>query len=142
MLRLEVTCDPARIDFDRVYRFLNAQSYWAQGIPRDLFDRAMTNSLCFAGSLAGEQIAFARVISDYATFANLVDVFVEGAYRGNGHAIALLTEVFGHPDLQGLRRFSLATSDAHGLYRRFGFHAPARPDTLMERYNAEIYRRH
>ena len=137
MLRLDVPCDPARIDVDRV----NAQSYWAQGIPRDLFDRAMNNSLCFAGSLAGEQIGFARVISDYATFANLVDVFVEPDYRGNGHASALLIEVFKHPDLQGLRRFSLATSDAHGLYRRFGVHAPMRPDTLMERYDANIYRR-
>lgn len=140
MLRLEVTCDPARIDFDRVYRFLNAQSNWAQGIPRDLFDRAMRHSLCFAGSLAGEQIAFARVISDYATFANLVDVFVEAEYRGNGHASALLAEVFKHPDLQGLRRFTLATNHAHGLYARFGFHAPARPETLMERYHPDIYK--
>lgn len=141
MLRLDVTCDPARIDFDRVYRFLNAHSNWAQGIPRALFERAMEHSLCFAGSLAGEQIAFARVVSDRATFANLVDVFVEAPYRGNGHATALLTEVFRHPELQGLRRFTLATSDAHELYQRFGFHTPARPDTLMERYAPDIYKR-
>jgi len=141
MLRLEVTCDPARIDFDRVYRFLNAQSYWAQGIARDLFDRAMKNSLCFAGSLAGEQIAFARVISDYATFANLCDVYVLESEQGRGLGTWLVETAMRHPDLQGLRRFSLATSDAHTLYRRFGFHAPARPDTLMERYHPDIYRK-
>lgn len=141
MLKLIVTTDRAQIDFDRVYRFINGQSGWAQGIPRDLFDRAMANALCFAGSLAGEQIAFARVISDYATFANLVDVFVEPPYRGNGHATALLTEVFAHPDLQGLRRFTLATSDKHKLYARFGFQSPLLPETLMERYDLEIYRR-
>ncbi len=141
MLRLEVTTDKTKIDFDRVYRFLNGHSGWAQGIPHDLFVRAMGNALCFAGFLAGEQIAFARVISDFATFANLVDVFVEPEFRGNGHATTLLKHVFDHPDLQGLRRFTLATADKHGLYSQFGFHAPARPDTLMERYDPEIYQR-
>jgi len=139
-LRFEVTTDKAKIDFDAVYRFLNAESSWAEGIPRDLFDRAMRNALCFAGHLAGEQIAFARVITDRATFANLVDVFVVPEYRGNGYATRLLEHVFAHPDLQGLRRFTLATSDKHGLYEKFGFHAPMRPDTLMERYDPDIYK--
>ncbi|MGN6207412.1 GNAT family N-acetyltransferase [Asticcacaulis sp.] len=140
-LRFEVTMDTAKIDFDAVYRFLNAESNWAEGIPRDLFDRAMRNALCFAGHLAGEQIAFARVITDRATFANLVDVFVVPEYRGNGYATRLLEQVFAHPDLQGLRRFTLATSDKHGLYEKFGFHAPMRPDTLMERYDPDIYKK-
>jgi GNAT superfamily N-acetyltransferase len=139
-LRFEVTTDRDRIDFDAVYRFLNAESKWAEGIPRDLFDRAMRNALCFAGFLGGEQIAFARVITDGATFANLVDVFVVPDYRGNGYATRLLEQVFAHPDLQGLRRFTLATSDKHGLYEKFGFHAPALPETLMERYNPEVYK--
>ena len=139
-LRLEVTTDTAKIDFDAVYRFLNAETNWAKGIPRDLFDRAMRNALCFAGHLAGEQIAFARVITDYATFANLVDVFVVPDYRGNGYATRLLEQVFAHPDLQGLRRFTLATTDKHGLYEKFGFHTPMRPETLMERYNPDIYK--
>ncbi|MCR6658261.1 MAG: GNAT family N-acetyltransferase [Asticcacaulis sp.] len=140
-LRFEVTTDTAKIDFDAVYRFLNAETNWVKGIPRDLFDRAMRNALCFAGHLASEQIAFARVITDRATFANLVDVFVVPEYRGNGYASRLLELVFAHPDLQGLRRFTLATSDKHGLYEKFGFHAPMRPDTLMERYNPDIYKK-
>ncbi len=140
MLVFEITSDKARIDFALVWRFLNEESAWAQGIPRDLFDRAMTNALCFAGILGGEQIAFARVISDHATFANLVDVFVEREYRGQGYATRLLEAVFAYPDLQGLRRFTLATRDAHPLYARFGFHAPLFPDTLMERYDPDIYK--
>ena len=140
MLRFEVTTEPAKIDFDAVYRFLNAESSWAEGIPRDLFDRAMRNTLCFAGHLAGEQIAFARVITDGATFANLVDVFVVPEYRGNGYATRLLEAVFAHPDLQGLRRFTLATRDKHSLYEKFGFHAPLLPETLMERYFPDIYK--
>ncbi|ESQ76179.1 GNAT family N-acetyltransferase [Asticcacaulis sp. AC402] len=139
-MKYEITSDRSRLDFDRVYGFLNGQSYWANGIPRELFDRAMANSLCFGGMLGGEQIAFARVISDYATFANLVDVYVERDFRGMGYAFALLEAVFAHPDLQGLRRFMLATSDAHHLYARFGFHTPARPETLMERYHPDVYR--
>ncbi|HTM81063.1 GNAT family N-acetyltransferase [Asticcacaulis sp.] len=137
MLRLEVTTDTAKIDFDAVYRCLNGASNWPEseneGIPRDLFDRAMRNALCFAGHLAGEQIAFARVITDCATFANLVDVFVVPEYRGNGYATRLLEAVFAHPDLQNVRRFTLATSDKHSLYEKFGFHAPLWPETLMER---------
>jgi len=140
-MRFEVTTDRSRIDFDLVYRFINGQSAWARGIPRALFDRAMANALCFGGLLGGEQIAFARVISDFATFANLVDVFTVPEFRGMGYATRLLTEVFVHPDLQGLRRFTLATFDAHPLYARFGFHAPAMPETLMERYDPEIYQR-
>jgi len=140
-MKFQVTTDRSLMDFDRVYRMLNAEAYWSQGIPRDLFDRAMTNSLCFAGLLGGEHIAFARVITDRATFANLVDVYVETSYRGMGYATWLLTDLFAHPDLQGLRRFMLATRDAHPLYARFGFHPPLMPDTLMERYDPDIYRR-
>lgn len=140
LLRLEVIHDKTRIDFDRVYHFLNGQSTWAEGIPHDLFIRAMAHSECFAGILAGEQIAFARVVTDKATFANLMDVFVEPQFRGMGHATALLTEVFKHPDLQGLRRFTLATRDVHGLYAQFGFHAPLLPETMMERFHPDIYK--
>ena len=140
MLKFEVTTDKTKIDFDEVYRFLNEDSGWAEGIQHDLFIRAMGNALCFAGILAGTQIAFARVITDYATFANLVDVFVVPEFRSQGYGRKLMTEVMAHPDLQGLRRFTLATSDAHTLYARFGFHAPARPETLMEKYHPDIYK--
>ena len=141
MSELIVTTDKTQIDFDRVYHFLSEQSGWAQGIPEDLFIRAMGNSLCFAGFAGTEQVAFARVISDFATFANLVDVYVEEDFRGQGYAAALLTEVFAHPELQGLRRFTLATSDKHPLYAKFGFVSPLLPETLMERYDPEVYQR-
>jgi GNAT superfamily N-acetyltransferase len=84
-------------------------------------------------------VAFARVISDCATFANLVDVFVLPAYRGLGYGKALTTAIVEHPQLQGLRRFTLATADAHGLYSQFGFTSPLRPQSLMERYFPDIY---
>ncbi len=140
-MKFEVTTDRKRIDFDRVFAFINGESAWANGIPRELFDRAMDNSLCFAGLMGGETIAFARVISDYATFANLVDVFVAAGHRGNGYSKGLMDAVIAHPRLQGMRRFMLATRDAHGLYAQYGFRAPLMPDTLMERYDPEIYRR-
>ncbi len=140
-MRFEITTDRARIDFDRVFAFISGQSSWAEGIPRDLLDRAVANSLCFGGLMGGETIAFARVISDFATFANLVDVYVEPQYRGNGYSRALMDAVIAHPGLKGLRRFTLATSTARGLYEKHGFTSPLLPDTLMERYDPEIYKR-
>jgi len=85
------------------------------------------------------QVAFARVVSDYATFAYLGDVFVLPGHRGKGYGKALVAAVLAHPRLQGLRRFMLATRDAHALYARFGFAAPARPESLMERYQPDVY---
>ena len=92
-----------------------------------------------AGGGAGEQVGFARVITDRATFAWLADVFVLPAHRGRGLSKRLLAAILAHPDLQGLRRFMLATWDAHGLYQRFGFAEPARPDRLMERRREEAH---
>ena len=134
-----ITTDKAELDRDLIHRFLSEESCWARGIPRELVERSIEHSLCFGGFVGPDQVAFARVISDYATFANLVDVFVLPTYRGKGYSKALMAAVFGHPRLQGLRRFALATSDAHGLYAQFGFTAPRRPETLMERYVADIY---
>lgn len=135
----QISTDRSQLDVPLIYRFLSEQSTWAIGIPRAVVDRAIDNSLCFGGYLEGRQIAFARVISDYATFANLVDVFVLPEYRGRGYAHQLMEAVIAHPSLQGLRRFMLATSDAHGLYEEFGFTAPQRPQSLMERYFPNIY---
>lgn len=135
----QISTDRSQLDVPLIYRFLSEQSTWAIGIPRAVVDRAIDNSLCFGGYLEGRQIAFARVISDYATFANLVDVFVLPEYRGRGYARQLMEAVIAHPSLQGLRRFTLATSDAHGLYEEFGFTAPQRPQSLMERYFPNIY---
>jgi GNAT superfamily N-acetyltransferase len=135
----QVSTDLSRLDVPLIYRFLSEQSTWAVGISRSVVERALENSLCFGGFVDGRQIAFARVISDYATFANLVDVFVVPEYRGRGYGKQLVGAVLRHPSLQRLRRFTLNTSDAHGLYERFGFTAPQRPETMMERFFPNIY---
>jgi len=139
MPTLHISTDQTELDADLVYRFLSEQSTWAKGLPRPVFDRAIANSLCFGVYLDDRQIGFARVVTDCATFANLVDVFVLPQYRGNGYSKQLMAAVLAHPDLQGLRRFTLATGDAHGLYAQFGFTAPLRPASLMERYRPDIY---
>ena len=136
---LRVTTDPRAIDVGLVHRFLSEQSAWAKGIPLDTVRKALAHSLCFSGFHGGEQVAFARAITAPATFANLVDVFVLPAHRGQGHGKALVQAVLAHPDLQGLRRFTLHTADAHGLYAQFGFAAPTRPATAMERFDPAIY---
>lgn len=138
---LRISTDPAELDLDLVHRFLAEESAWARGIPRATLERAIAHSLCFGGFVGDAQIAFARVITDRATFANLVDVFVLPAHRGRGHSRALMDAVLAHPELQGLRRFTLATSTAHGLYQRFGFTSPLKPQTLMERYVPDLYTR-
>ena len=136
---LRVSTDPAELDIALIHRFLSEQSSWAQGILRDLVEASIRNCLCFGGFLDGAQIAFARVVSDYATFANLVDVFVLPEFRGRGHAKVLMQAVMAHPQLQGLRRFTLNTVDAHGLYAQFGFGVPSRPQTAMEIYRPGLY---
>ena len=135
----EVSTDQSRLDIPMIYRFLSEQSSWAVGISRPIVERAIENSLCFGGYLDGRQIAFARVITDFATFANLVDMFVLPEYRGHGYGKQLVGVVLRHPSLQHLRRFMLATNDAQGLYERFGFTTPSNPETLMERYFPNIY---
>jgi len=134
-----VSTDRTRLDVPMIYRFLSENSTWAVGISRDVVERAIDNSLCFGGYLDGRQVAFARVVTDYATRADLVDVFVVPEFRGHGYAKQLIRVVIEHPSLQGLRRFTLNTTDAHSLYARFGFAPPQRPETIMERYFPSIY---
>ncbi|PNS07997.1 GNAT family N-acetyltransferase [Solilutibacter silvestris] len=139
MEELRVVTEKAALDLPLIHRFLSQQTYWAKDIPFALVKKSIEHSLCFGGFVGNDQVAFARVISDYTTFANLVDVFVLPEHRGKGYSKALMSSVFAHPELQGLRRFTLATGDAHGLYARFGFAAPAHPQTLMERYEPGVY---
>lgn len=136
---LRISTDKAEFDLPLIHRFLSEGSTWARGIPFPLVTKSIDNSLCFAGFLGTAQVAFARVISDYATFANLVDVFVLPEHRGQGYSKAIVAAVLGHPDLQGLRRFTLATADAHGLYSQFGFTALNKPHSFMERYFPQVY---
>jgi GNAT superfamily N-acetyltransferase len=133
-----ISTDPRRLDETAVGRFL-AQSYWAAGIPADTLRRSLAGSLCFGLFHGTDQIGFARVVTDRATFAWLCDVWIEEPHRGEGLGQWLVETVVAHPDLQGLRRFLLATRDAHSLYGRFGFQAPARPDAFMEIHRPEIY---
>jgi len=140
MTTLRISTDPAELDLAMIHGFLSEQSTWARGIPFATLQTAIAHSLCFGGFVGSAQVAFARVVSDHATFANLVDVFVLPGHRGQGHGKMLVQAVVEHPRLQGLRRFTLATADAHGLYAQFGFTAPLRPHTLMERYQPDIYR--
>ena len=137
---LRVSSDPREFDLDRIHRWL-AASYWAGGIPREVVERSIAGSLGFAVFAGEEQIGFARVISDGATFAYLCDVIVDEAHRGRGAGKALMTAIVAHPKLQGLRRWMLATRDAHGLYARFGFHPVAKPDRFMEIVDPDVYRR-
>jgi len=137
-----VSTDPARLDLDAVHAALS-QQYWSAGIPKETVARALRGSLCFglyAAEGAGErQIGLARVITDAATFAYLCDVYVLPEFRGRGLGKLLMRAVMEHPELQGLRRFSLVTADAHGLYRSFGFTEIENPDRHMEIVRPDIY---
>jgi len=133
-----VTTDQARLDLPAIHAYLT-QSYWSRGIPFETVERAARNSLCFGLFDEARQIGFARVVTDRATYGYLADVYVLEEYRGQGLAVWLIGCVRSHPDLQGLRRFALATRDAHALYRKFGFTELAAPDTHMEIFRAGIY---
>jgi GNAT superfamily N-acetyltransferase len=136
-----ISTDPERIDVDLVHRFLSRESYWATGIDRATVERALRNSLVFGAYDADQQVGFARVVTDRATFAWLGDVFVVAEHRGAGLGKRLVEAVLAHPDLQGLRFFLLKTSDAHGLYEQFGFRRPADPERFLgiQRSPAEVY---
>jgi len=127
------------LDTPLIHRFLSEQSDWARHIPFELVAKSIQHSLCFGGFVGNDQVAFARVVSDYATFANLLDVFVLPEHRGNGFSKVLIAAVLAHEQLQGIRRFSLATSHAHALYAQFGFTSPASPHLLMERCFPDLY---
>jgi GNAT superfamily N-acetyltransferase len=136
----EISTDPARIDAVMVHEFLT-NSYWAKGIPLETVRLSIENSIPF-GVYHGQQlVGFARIISDRATFAYLADVFVLPSHRGRGLSRWLMECIVSHPDLQGLRRWMLATQDAHGLYAKFGFKPIRNSERWMERYDSEIYTR-
>jgi GNAT superfamily N-acetyltransferase len=128
---------------DRVHHFLAKESYWSPEVPREIVVRAIQNSLCFGvyqrASAKTVQVGFARVISDFASFAYLCDVYIDSGSRGHGLSKWLIENVMAHPHLQGLRRFLLATKDAHSLYEKFGFKKTANPDDWMEIKDNEIY---
>ena len=138
--RIRVDDDPARLDMDMIHGFLS-RTYWSPDIPREVVERALANSLCFGLYEDGRQVGFARVVTDRATFAYLADVFVLESHRGRGLAKLLLAEILAHPSLQGLRRWLLATRDAHGLYAQYGFTQLRAPDRFMELHDPDVYSR-
>ena len=129
----EISTDPARIDVDRVHRWLATDAYWALDRPRERHERAMEGSLNFGAyeTVSGDQVAYARVVTDGATFAWLCDVYVDRSARGRGLGTAFVAAVCEHLQPLGLRRVLLATHDAHGVYEKLGFTALDRPDRWM-----------
>ena len=133
-----VSSDPALIELDLVHGFLT-NSYWAKDIPREVVARSIENSLCFGVYAQGKQVGFARVISDYATYAYIGDVFVLESFRSQGLGKWLMECIMQHPRLQGLRRWSLITRDAHGLYAQLGFEPLKNPQNYMELHRPDVY---
>ena len=133
----EISTERARLDYDVLCDFLSRSSYWARGRTRDVIRRSIEHLLPFGLYRDGRQIGFARVVTDYTTFAWLADVFVLAEFRGQGLAKWLMEVITTHPELQGLRRWVLATRDAHELYRRFGFAELAQPGRWMERFDPQ-----
>jgi len=133
-----ISDDAKLLCMDVIHGYL-VQSYWSAGIPRDVLERGITNSLPFGVYDSGQQVGFARVVSDFATFAYLADVFVLESYRGRGLSKRLMEVIRSHPKLQGLRRWHLVTRDAHGLYRQYGFTPLAAPERHMESFDPNVY---
>ena len=135
---IEISADRNRLDLAYVHRYLSEECYWALGRSREIVEKSIANSLNFGVYDGDRQIGFARVVTDYATFAWLCDVFIDAAYRGQGLGKRLVEVVVAHPELQGMRNFILATRDAHELYRRHGGFEPlAAPERWMARPRRE-----
>ena len=134
-----IDTDKERLDVDSIQSFLENDSYWAQSRTREQTEAAIANSICFGLYHVERQIGFARVVSDRATFAYVGDVYVIDEFRGQGLSKWLMETVIAHPELQGLRRWVLATRDAHGLYEKYGFHELVHPERWMERPAPDAY---
>ena len=128
-----ISTDPARLDMDAIVDMLT-RAYWAVGRPRERTERAIWNSLVFGIYDGGKQIGVARVVSDYSIFAYLCDVFIHEDYRAQGLGKWLMQTILDHPDLREMRRWVLVTSDAHGLYKQYGFTSIKDPEHWMQMF--------
>jgi len=136
----KTSSDLKDMDLTTIHRFIS-NSYWAKNIPLNTMEKAINNSLCFGVfTECGRQVAFARMITDSATFAYLADVFVLKEHRGKGLSKLIMQDIIKHPELQGIRRMVLATSDAHRLYEQFGFKALSSPESFMELHQPDVYK--
>jgi len=135
-----VSTDKSKIDVETVHHFLS-HSYWAENIPLEVVRKSIENSLCFGIYHQEKLVGFARAISDFATFAYLADVFILPEERGKGLSKWLIGIILEHPQLHGLRRFTLATRDAHSLYAQFGFSLFDKPERWMQKHDPDVYKR-
>ena len=133
-----ISTDNHRLNIPLIHDFISNQSYWGQGRKIEIVQRALNNSLNFGLYKNSEQIGFARVVTDYCTFAWLADVFIIDGFRGEGLSKWLMEVIMNHPQLTNMRRWVLATKDAHGLYEQFGFGRMAQPERWMERFNNNV----
>lgn len=133
-----ISTDQAEIDVAAVHKYLTT-SYWSAGIPLEVVNKAIQNSLCFGVFKAKQQIGFARLVTDKATFAYLADVYILQEHRGQGLSKRLLDKILQHQDCQGLRRIVLATKDAHDLYKKYNFKQLSHPETFMELWTPDAY---
>src|SRR6266478_5357095 len=134
-----ISADKSRLDLTVIHDFLT-KSYWAAGIPIEIVKKSIEHSLAFGVYKEGKQVGFARVITDFATFAYIGDVFILEDYRGQGLSKWLMEVIADYPELQGLRRWVLLTRDAHGLYRKTGFTEPQNPERYMEKIFPDVYK--
>ena len=140
MTGLQISTDQSLIDFHFVYQSLSKQTVWAKGISKETVMISIENSVFFGVYLNDQQIGFARVITDQATFAYLADVFITPEHIGKGFSKELINYIVNYSPLQGLRRWVLVTADAHGLYKPFGFKKPENPENYMEIRNTNVYK--
>ena len=132
---IEISTDKEKLDIQVIHNYLSNESYWARGRAIETVQRSIENSLCFGVYSENKQVGFARVITDYAVFAWLLDVFILPEYQGKGYGKKLMKAIMKHSNLQGLRRWGLGTDDAHGLYKQFGFAPLQKPENMMEILN-------
>ncbi len=132
---IEISTDKDKLDINIIYNYLSKESYWAQNRSIDIIKKSIENSLCFGVYRDNSQIGFARIVTDYAIFAWVMDVFILPEYQGKGYGKQLINTIMNHEQLQNLKRWGLNTNDAHGLYNQYGFKPLSNPDIMMELKN-------
>ncbi|MES2774333.1 MAG: GNAT family N-acetyltransferase [Bacteroidota bacterium] len=137
-----ISTDPALLNQEYIHHYLSTQSYWAENIPQDVVSRSIDGSCCFGMYQNDQQIGFARVVTDYATFGYLCDVFIDEAFRGRGLSKWMMEVIHNHPQLQGFRNWTLGTRDAHGLYEQFGYTVHPEPHRMMRKNDPDVYKSH
>jgi GNAT superfamily N-acetyltransferase len=133
-----ISTDPSRLDLPWIHKYLTNEAYWAKGISFSVFQKSVENALCFGVYHQSRQVGFGRAVSDFATFAYLADVFIDTGYRRRGLGKWLVECMRSYPELQGLRRWMLITSDAHGLYEQYGFSSIEHPEKMMEIVSMDV----